>query len=337
VNTAKLLLSSLCFLVLLSGCAERQDANLPGGGNVLAYLGRVPVRGMANDVAFIDGKAYVADAPFGISIYDLSDPAAPALVDSITLFDPNARLIAVDASERVVALQGNSSLNFYDLELRQFLFDAGSSGHVEVELHFSNDTLIVYRSDRFALNGFNVEAYLNLGGDTLFFGFPFSQSKYDLNLTYGFARLGDTQAYVCLDLLGIVLLDYASQPAATVLAQFNTPGQVMDAALDGDILYLASGYEGLVILDVSVPTVPVMVSSLAIPNATNIEFVEAANQRAYLLDTNDGLFAVDVSDPQNPTLIGEMLLSNPQNFCLAGDLVLVADQEMGLVVGQILY
>jgi hypothetical protein len=338
LKTKKHLFYLMAALSLFWGCAERQDANLPANSNVLAFLGSTPVRGVAFDVAFANNLAYVADSPFGISIYDITNPSAPQLVDSVELFDPDVELITIDPTGRIAALQGTSSLNFYDLQSGEFLFDAGSSGHVEVELVWGGDTLTVYRSDRFSLNGFNVEAYENTGGgDTLQFGFPYFTTKYSANLTYGFARYNADWAFVCLDLLGVALLDHSVPTTSPVLAQINTPGRTRDAALSGDVLCLASGYDGLVTVDVSDPENPVMLGFLSIANATNIEFVEVAQDRAYLLDTNDGVFAVDLSDPQSPILIGELLTSNPSNFCLAGDLILMADEDMGLVVVQILF
>jgi len=332
------LLLALAALSLICGCAERQDANLPYGGNALAYLGRTPVRGVANDAAFANGLAYVADAPFGISIYDLADPAQPQLVDSLDLADPNLKLVAIDSTGRIAAIQASYSVYFYDLATGDFLFTAGSSGQYEVELLYDQNTLNVYRSDINPGDGFYCERYLNTGsGDSLAFGAPFFYSRYNAQQTYGFARNGADQAYVCLDLLGFVLVDYSVAVTASVVAQLNTPGRTRDAAISGNVLCLASGYEGLVTVDVSNPLNPVMLGSLAINNATDIGYVETVGNRAYLLDTNDGLFAVDISNPSSPVLIGSLLTSNPNDFCIAGDLVLIADQDMGLVVGQILY
>ncbi len=338
MNTAKLLLSSLCLLVLLSGCAERQDANLPG--NVLAYLGRIPVRGVANDVAFANDLAYVADEPFGISIYDLTDPASPVLVDSMQLPFPEVRLVSIDSSGRVLAVE-NSSLRLFDLQTREYIMDIGSSQNSEVELVYDGENLRVYLSDRGYTDGFRYQVFPDTSSsDTLKFGslaYTSGYTTYDPNkILYSFARINQDRAFVCEDLYGIFLLDLGSNPAA-ILAELNTPGQTRDAAASGNLLCLASSYEGLITLDISDPTHPTVLATLPFTNATNIEYVEIAGQRAYLLDTNDGAFVVDISNPSNPVLVGELPTSNPNNFCVAGDLILIADQDMGLVVGQILY
>jgi len=325
--------------VLLHGCAERQDADLPYGGNVLAYLGRTPVRGVANDVEVIGDLAYVADEPFGISIYDLSDPSDPQLVDSLELIDPQIELIAVDSTGRIAAVQAavNNNVQLYDLHTGQFLFNVGSANHYDIKVRFAEDTLTVYRSDRDQGDGFNIEKYLNNGsGDTLSFGFPFYFSNYG-NSAYGFALTGVNGVYVSRDLLGFVLLDYSTSGPATVLSEMNTPGKVRDAALSGNVLCLAAGYEGLLTVDVSDPANPILLGSLLIANAKDIERVEVVNNRAYLLDAFDGVFVADIANPASPALIGSLLTGDPNNFCISGDLILIADDDMGLVVGQILY
>lgn len=326
-------------LMLLTGCAERKDATLPYGGNVLVYLGRTPVRGAAKDAAVVNNLAYVADQDFGISIYDLSDPANPQLVDSLATFDPNLQLIAVDSTGRIAAVQAATAHNVqvYDLLMKQFLFSVGSDNHYKIEVNFAQDTLTIYRADKDQGDGFNVEKYVNSGsGDTLSFGFPVFFSNYG-NSAYGFALANDNKAYVCRDILGFVLLDYTSSGAATVLVEMNTPGKPRDAGLSGNTLCLAAGYEGLLTLDVSDPINPVMLGSLIIQNSKDVERIEVVGNRAYLQDAFDGILAADISNPSSPMLIGTLPLGDPNNFCVAGDLVLVADEDMGLVVGQILY
>jgi hypothetical protein len=335
--TSRLLI--LALLVLLGGCAERQDANLPS--NVLAYLGRVPARGVANDVAYANGLAYVADEPFGISIYDLTDPASPVLVDSMALPFPEVKLVSIDSSGHVLAVE-NSSLRLFDLQTGEYIMDVGSSQNSEVELVYDGENLKVYLSDRGYTDGFRYQVFPDTSSsDTLKFGalsYTSGYTTFDPNkILYGFARITNDRVFVTEDLYGVLLLDLGASNPAAILGEFNAPGLTRDAAASGNLLCLASGYEGLLIWDITDPINPSSLGQLIITNATDIEYVEISGQRAYLLDINDGAFAVDISNPANPVLVGQLPTSDPNNFCLAGDLILIADKDMGLVVGQILY
>ncbi|MCX6640920.1 MAG: hypothetical protein NTW14_10650 [bacterium] len=342
MNKHSLLIGFVLLLGMLSGCAERQNANTPygPGGNVLAYLGRVPVRGAAMDVATIGNLAYVADEPYGISIYDLTDPANPVYVDSLRLVDSvKVRLISIDPTGRIAAIQQTNNVGVYDLKYKKFLFPVGSSNHIKIELHFANDTLIIYRSDKDVIDGFNRETFaLTQVNDTLSFGSLVDAANYTYNQSvYGFALSPTQQAFITRDLEGFVVADPSVIGTITPYTLMNVPGAVLDAALSGGTLCLASGYEGLQTVDVTDPRQPIFRGSLSIHNSPDIEWVEAVGNRAYLLDNFDGAYAADVSDPAHPKLIGDLPTSDPNNFCLSGDLILIADMDMGLVVGQILY
>jgi hypothetical protein len=336
LNTKTLICLSLFCVSLLCGCAERQDAVLPSG-NVLAYLGRTPVRGVANDVTTFGNRAYVADAPYGVSIYDLSNPSSPQLVDSIFLLDNSPKLIALDATGTVLAVQAASGIQIYDLHDNRWVLNTGSSNHYKIDLRFQQDTLTIFRADRDAGDGFNVEKFVNIGTpDSLVFGPLQYFSRNDAG-AYGFALDNLTNAYVCYDVMGFSILDYSTPITASLVGQLNVPGRIRDAGLTGNVLCLAAGYEGIVTVNVSNPSNPVQLGSLLIPNATDIIRVVVAGDRAYLLDDYDGIFAVDVSAPANPALIGTLVTSEPSGFSLLGDLIVVADSDEGLVVGQILY
>jgi len=296
---------------------------------------------VAYDVAYANGLAYVADEPFGISIYDLTDPASPLLVDSLALPSPEVRLVSIDSSGRVLAVE-NGSLRLFDLQTGAYLMDVGSGLNAEVEMIYDGENLQIYISDRSYTDGFHYQVFPDTSStDSLKLGalsYSSGYASFDPNkLLYGFSRIADNRAYVTEDLYGLLLLDLGIANQAGILGEFNAPGETRDAAASGNLLCLASGYEGLLIWDITDPPNPAALGQLAITNASNIEYVEIAGQRAYLLDTNDGAFAVDISNPSNPALVGELLTSDPSNFCLAGDLILIADQDMGLVVGQILY
>ena len=333
------LFAILLSTILLTGCAERQDAVLDGSGqDVLALISRTAVRGVANDVAVADNLAYVADEPYGISIYELSDPANPVLVDSLELLIGSIpELIAIDPGGRIAAIQvsDQNNVQLYDLQTKQFMFTVGSGNHIEIELEFVGNTLTILRCDQDSQDGLNYDRYTDpLTTPTVSFTTNYTApTEFKL---FGFAWGAEDTVFVCQDLGGLAVIDCNVPAQGDYIGGMNTPGKASDASLAEDILCIAAGYEGLLTIDVSDVNNMEILGSLIIDYATDIEWVEAIGSQAYLLDDNDGVFAVDISDPANPVLVGEMITSNPNNFCIAGDLILVADEDEGLVIGQIL-
>ncbi|MFH1863092.1 MAG: hypothetical protein ABH878_09825 [bacterium] len=329
----------LLAILLISGCAERKDAILGSQGGVLAYLSRTSVRGAAKDITVMGNLAYVADEPYGISIYDISNPASPVLVDSLQLVSAErVRLVSLDPSGRVAVIQAVNSLLIYDLKYDLYLISTGSANHVEVQAQLNGDTLTVFRADKDQLDGFNCEKFLNTSvNDTLSFLFSPIFSSYHRESVYGFALGSSGTAFLSKDLTGYNTVNYGVSGDISVISTLNLPGKVRDAALSGNVLCLAAGYEGLLTVDVSDPANPEPLGSLIIANATDLEWIETDGNRAYLLDDYDGVFAVDLTDPTQPALIGSIYTADPNNFCIAGNLILIADEDMGLVICQILY
>ncbi|MBU0517569.1 hypothetical protein KKA00_07720 [bacterium] len=328
---------------LIFGCAERNDPAGPGSSGI-RYISQMAAQGIANDIAVANGRVYIADEPYGISIYDVSSPLSPLLLQVIPLPGTNTKAskIAVDPTGRVACVETGSQgqLHFYDLNNGNYLNWRGSGGHEEIDLVYENSELHIYRCDQSETDGFNYEVFANIGTeDSLSFGslgaptfFSVYQEIYSL---YGFARTDNDIAFISRDARGLAIVDFNVPNSATMIAEINPSGRVRDASLVGDVLCLAAGYDGLITLDVSDPSAPEIMGTLAIQNATDIKWVETSGSLAFLLDDFDGVFAVDLSNPNNPTLMGEVNLSDPSGICIDGDYIYISDRDMGLVVCKI--
>lgn len=338
-----LIVSALCTFIF--SCAERQDAILPSDqGNILISLSRTPVRGAAKYVDVVDTLAYVADEQFGISIYNIKDPLQPVLADSFDLMDNSGlKLVAVDSTGRIMAVQEAVHLEMYDLKNGHNMGDDGSLGHFEVELYWDGNILTVYRSDNSGSDGFNYERFTNDSpnpADSLSFNFgnP-TYSQYNQHSTHGFAWNPDNIAFIALNVVGFVVVDYSVLVTAQIIGdgEINTVGTVTDATVSGDILCLAAGYEGLLIYNVAQPDNVYFLGSLKFATQNDIERLEITGNLVILQDKYDGIFAVDITDPTQPVWVGSLVTSEPYNFCIEGNLIIVADKDEGLVIGQILY
>ena len=76
-----------------------------------------------------------------------------------------------------------------------------------------------------------------------------------------------------------------------------------DVAGNGSILVLAAHTDGIEIVDISDPLVPLPMGSLALDNAWAVRI---DGDYAYVADGGTGLTVVDISDPYNPSVSGQV-------------------------------
>jgi hypothetical protein len=79
---------------------------------------------------------------------------------------------------------------------------------------------------------------------------------------------------------------------------FETPGAVLDAAVAGDVAYLAVGSAGLVVIDITEPANPALMGGTSAPG--DARAVAIAGDRAYVADGSSGLRVINISDAANP-------------------------------------
>jgi len=100
----------------------------------------------------------------------------------------------------------------------------------------------------------------------------------------------------------------------------------------GSHAYVAVGYLGLHIYDVSDPTSPVLVGLFE--SGGSVDFSAVVGNTAYVVDGD--LRIVDVSDPTSPQLISTVITSGAAgSVTVVGDLAYVADGEDGLAIADV--
>ncbi len=136
-------------------------------------------------------------------------------------------------------------------------------------------------------------------------------------------------AYVA-DALGQLCAVDISHPAVPFkITGENLGGESRAACVDGRYAYMGTE-AGLSILDVSDRTHPRQAAVLALPSPADRVVVCAG--RAYVTGWYDSFFVVDVSDPQQPALLGSTHTNGPASgLCVAGGHAFVADNR-GLLV-----
>ncbi len=98
----------------------------------------------------------------------------------------------------------------------------------------------------------------------------------------------------------------------------------------GDTAFVADGYDGLQVIDVSTPSQPVTIGSADTSGrATGVTVI---GDTAFVSDGYDGLQMIDVSIPSQPVIIGSVDTSgHAYGVTVIGDTVFVADGGAGLV------
>ncbi|MDP8228426.1 MAG: hypothetical protein P9M15_03130, partial [Candidatus Electryoneaceae bacterium] len=129
------LLVALVVIMSVLGCAERNDPVYPEEEYALNLISQTQTPGWAMDVWVSGDTAYVADDEVGISIWDVSNIDSPQLFE---VFHSNTALgvrVANTESRRLLILRGKLGFRFYDLNLRAYQFNFGSSGVSDISVH----------------------------------------------------------------------------------------------------------------------------------------------------------------------------------------------------------
>jgi len=114
--------------------------------------------------------------------------------------------------------------------------------------------------------------------------------------------------------------------------QYVATSNLLNATVSNGNAYLAAGYDGLVILNVSKTNAPQLASQLDLGYVSNVAVL---NKTAFCL-TNEGLKTVDISNPSKPALIATAdFTSLPQAIVLKNKTAFISDWNNGLVIADI--
>jgi hypothetical protein len=295
-------------------------------------LGQLPLVDGAYDVAISGSYLYVM-APYGLSIIDASNPAAPfeatyyehdvpiqasgsmKLVGTTIYITSNYYgLFVIDVSN---PLAPRKLINYEDISrplslevVGGYLF-VGSAGGIVV-LNIQNPAAPQYVT---ALGG--VTTYdLFVSGTTLYTAGSFD-GLYTIDVTNPTApqQLGltDDHIYVAEGVVavggyayvanesGMRVFDVSVPTQPTWVADYNDPGTIVDVDVQGNYAYVAD-LTAMHLVDISNPSVPQTVGS--IPTSHETWAVDVVGSYAYIADLYAGIKIVDVSVPTAPTITG---------------------------------
>jgi hypothetical protein len=119
-----------------------------------------------------------------------------------------------------------------------------------------------------------------------------------------------------------------------IVGSLNTSGTAYDVVLAGDHAYVADGYYGLIVMDISDPSVPTLAGDY---NTTGqARGVTVEGDYAYVAGDVSGLQIIDITDPANPSQTGACdTPGTAYAVAVAGNHAYVADKDFGLQVVDI--
>jgi hypothetical protein len=117
----------------------------------------------------------------------------------------------------------------------------------------------------------------------------------------------------------------------TLTGSYDTPGYAHGIALSGDYAYVADGFAGLQVIDITDTANPSLAGSY---NTLDYAWgVAISGDYAYVADDEFGLQVIDISNPTNPLLAGNYdTPGNARSVAVSGDCAYVVDYTTGLQV-----
>ena len=116
----------------------------------------------------------------------------------------------------------------------------------------------------------------------------------------------------------------------TMAGALATPGSAREAAIAGNVAYLASGSAGVHVLDISDPANPSLLATVDTPGSAITCVV--AGDYAYVADNLSGLQVMDITAPVSSFIAGSYDMGTAADIAISGDYAYLADDGARLVV-----
>lgn len=134
-----------------------------------------------------------------------------------------------------------------------------------------------------------------------------------------------TTAYVSAERGGLVVVNIADPAHPTVVTSLDLGGYADGAAISGNTLYLANGFD-LQVLSIANPLAPVPITSYA--DGGWIFDVEVNGSLACAV-SDDNVRVFNIASPTAPVLTGTYVAHSPGLIAMTGNLVLVPEPGLG--------
>ncbi len=330
----------------------------------IEIIGNVDTGGKAMDLAVSENIVYVADERHGLKVFDVSNPAEPEQIAAVE----GSYSIDVDIIDGILCWADgrDSGLRIMDVSDPA---NPEQIGHIETPGYCNAISVagdLVYIADGQAgglrivdisdpnnpeeIGFLDTPGYgngLTVDGDLVYFGDgqaglriidvsdpenPEETGSVETrSRCYDVAYI-DGHCYVADWRTGMMVVDVSDPANPEEVASFNSEGAwARHVAIMDGIAYLANSGDGLYFVDVSDPEAMEYLNHIETPNTAN--WVHVAGDYAYVSAAYSGLVIYNVSDLDNPELIGEFDTGYALQAEVNGDYAYIADgRGRGLIV-----
>lgn len=239
----------------------------------------------------VDNIAYIADYSDGLTIMDLTDPAAPIIVSSVP-----TELWCYDVvvyGDYAYALDFHGELTVIDITdpstpVVEYIYP-GPTGLRSMDRCGDYLYLGTY------YDGVQVVDITNPVLPTLVNELPIATECKGITCGPGYL-------YVSAYASGVMIYDLADQANPVYQGTYPTSGNARMTAVNGTVLYVAAEDEGVLVLDISDPTDPDLFSMIPLDAAAM--GVTYFGGFLYVAHSTGGISAYDVTDPAAPLWYG---------------------------------
>ncbi len=266
-------------------------------------------------VAVSGDYAFLATEEIGLAIFDISDPTAPTQVSSYITGGEGSE-VEVDGDTVYIEVTSNTvkAIDISDLTTPTLR---------------TNFSLVDYCSG------------LVLEGNTLYIGdgnrlriFDVTDpdapsAEGDLEVLPSIYDLASDGSHIYAAGSGLHIIDVSDLSNLAERSFYRLLLEADDVATMGDYAFVASGWDGLSIVDISVPGDPILKEQVDTPGIAR--GVAAAGNYVYVADAWTGLRIINVSDPTKP--VEASSVSTPgsaYDVFITGNAAYIADYNRGL-------
>lgn len=314
----KIFLMVVSCIYLMVWCGRPEPSEEPPQYTILSTC---PLPGYAEDIEITGNYAYIANGQAGLQIIDIANPESTYIVGEY-ITSKSAQGVALRDSLAFIATSSSNGLVVVDIQNPAACSLLGSDpGYTEYKVFALPDTFYVYIAalDFFIIENCSIPQY------------PY----YDQRIgTPGDARgiyVHNSLAFVACEQMGLHIY-YAARPDSAVylVGSIDTPSNAQNVFVLGDCAYVADGRGGLIIVDFSDPTTPLITGIYDTPEYANNVFVHGS--LAYVADGDGGILIVDVTDPYDPVLYASIETSYASDVLVRDSLIFIADRDQGLII-----
>ena len=313
--------------------------------------------GQANAITVVDGRAYVAQGQAGLAIVDVSRPSSPSLLEAHALpLEGFAYGLQVQDGVAYVAcgatglktIRPTGTMHTYEISSvgtwtnTRDVRVAGGLAYVAVGTGMR--VYAVGMPDHPQLLGAcstpGVALSLDIAGDRAYVAdssgnivvmdisnpaIPRVTGYYGFGASIYQVQIVNKLAFVA-GATGFSILSLDSKDAPVQISRTYMGAGANGLRVGGDIAYIATDSGSLAIYNVANPARPVSLRRYSFPSGGNILDVDVRENFAFVAAGSLGVYALDVSDPGNPVLVGKLSLgATARQIRITGNYASVAD------------